>query len=52
MRIGIHSGPLLAGVIGRKKFAYDVWGVLLTLLLGWSLLAFLEQLIFLSQLLT
>jgi adenylate cyclase len=26
IRIGIHSGPLLAGVIGHKKFAYDVWG--------------------------
>jgi class 3 adenylate cyclase len=26
IRIGIHSGPLLAGVIGQKKFAYDVWG--------------------------
>ncbi|WP_155967335.1 adenylate/guanylate cyclase domain-containing protein [Kamptonema formosum] len=26
IRIGIHSGPLLAGVIGRNKFAYDVWG--------------------------
>jgi adenylate cyclase len=26
VRIGIHSGPLLAGVIGHKKFAYDVWG--------------------------
>jgi class 3 adenylate cyclase len=25
-RIGIHSGPLMAGVIGRRKFAYDVWG--------------------------
>ncbi len=25
-RIGIHSGPLLAGVIGKKKFTYDVWG--------------------------
>lgn len=25
-RIGIHSGPLLAGVIGNKKFTYDVWG--------------------------
>lgn len=25
-RIGIHSGSLLAGVIGKKKFAYDVWG--------------------------
>jgi class 3 adenylate cyclase len=26
IRIGIHSGPLLAGVIGKKKFSYDVWG--------------------------
>jgi adenylate cyclase len=25
-RVGIHSGPLVAGVIGREKFAYDVWG--------------------------
>lgn len=25
-RIGINSGPLVAGVIGRKKFHYDVWG--------------------------
>jgi class 3 adenylate cyclase len=26
IRIGIHSGSLIAGVIGEKKFAYDVWG--------------------------
>lgn len=26
IRIGIHSGPLVAGIIGVKKFAYDVWG--------------------------
>jgi adenylate cyclase len=26
IRIGIHTGPLVAGVIGRKSFAYDVWG--------------------------
>lgn len=26
IRIGIHSGPLVAGVIGQEKFAYDVWG--------------------------
>jgi class 3 adenylate cyclase len=26
IRIGIHSGPLLAGVIGQRKFTYDVWG--------------------------
>ena len=25
-RIGINSGPLVAGVIGRKKFHYDIWG--------------------------
>jgi class 3 adenylate cyclase len=26
IRIGIHSGPVIAGVIGKKKFAYDIWG--------------------------
>jgi adenylate cyclase len=26
MRIGIASGPVTAGIIGRKKFAYDLWG--------------------------
>ena len=26
IRIGIHTGPLVAGVIGEEKFAYDVWG--------------------------
>ena len=25
-RIGIHSGPITAGVIGTHKFVYDVWG--------------------------
>ena len=25
-RIGIHTGPIIAGVVGRKKFAYDIWG--------------------------
>ena len=26
LRIGVHSGPVVAGVIGQTKFAYDVWG--------------------------
>ena len=26
LRIGINSGPVVAGVIGKKKFAYDIWG--------------------------
>ncbi len=26
MRIGIHTGPVVAGVVGNRKFAYDIWG--------------------------
>ncbi|MDX1604323.1 MAG: adenylate/guanylate cyclase domain-containing protein, partial [Salinimicrobium sediminis] len=26
VRIGINSGPVVAGVVGRKKWAYDIWG--------------------------
>ena len=26
IRIGIHTGPIVAGVIGKNKFAYDLWG--------------------------
>jgi len=25
-RVGVHTGPLVAGVVGHKKFAYDIWG--------------------------
>lgn len=25
-RIGIHTGPVVSGVVGKKKFAYDIWG--------------------------
>lgn len=25
-RIGIHSGPVIAGIVGTKKFVYDIWG--------------------------
>jgi len=26
LRVGIHTGPVTAGVVGRKKYAYDIWG--------------------------
>ncbi len=26
LRIGVHSGPIIAGVIGKEKFAFDIWG--------------------------
>jgi adenylate cyclase len=26
MRTGLHSGPVMAGIVGKRKFAYDVWG--------------------------
>lgn len=26
IRIGLHTGPVVAGVVGQSKFAYDVWG--------------------------
>ena len=26
IRIGVHTGPVIAGIVGLKKFAYDIWG--------------------------
>lgn len=26
MRVGIHSGPVVAGVVGKHKFSFDIWG--------------------------
>jgi adenylate cyclase len=26
VRIGVHTGPVVAGIVGLKKFAYDIWG--------------------------
>jgi class 3 adenylate cyclase len=26
LRVGLHTGPVVAGVVGKKKYAYDIWG--------------------------
>lgn len=26
LRLGIHTGPVVAGIVGIKKLAYDIWG--------------------------
>lgn len=26
MRVGVHTGPVVAGIVGTKKFQYDIWG--------------------------
>lgn len=26
MRVGLHSGPVMAGVVGETRFSYDIWG--------------------------
>jgi len=26
MRLGLHTGPVIAGIVGAKKFQYDIWG--------------------------
>jgi adenylate cyclase len=35
LRIGVDSGPVVAGVIGRRKFIYDLWGTPSTRRAGW-----------------
>ncbi len=37
LRIGIHTGSVISGVIGRKKLSFDIWGILLTLQAEWNL---------------
>lgn len=26
LRVGVHSGPVVAGVVGKRKYAFDIWG--------------------------
>jgi class 3 adenylate cyclase len=26
LRIGIHSGPVVSGVVGKRKYTFDIWG--------------------------
>ena len=26
MRVGLHSGPVMSGVVGKNKFTFDIWG--------------------------
>ena len=26
IRVGVHCGPLVAGIVGRQKYQYDIWG--------------------------
>ena len=37
------TGPVVAGIVGAKKFAYDIWGIQLILLPEWSQVARSEK---------
>ena len=26
MRVGLHTGPVVSGVVGHRKYAFDIWG--------------------------
>jgi class 3 adenylate cyclase len=26
VRVGVHIGPVIAGIVGRRKYQYDLWG--------------------------
>ena len=36
LRVGINSGPVVAGVIGRQKFIYDLWGDAVNVAAAWN----------------